>query len=43
MQFMDQRIELATALRWAARSGMQEGADNHVSVAVRAAIVPRRP
>ena len=28
------RVDLAAALRWAARLGMNEGVDNHFSVAV---------
>lgn len=36
MRFVEERRELAAALRWAARLGMQEGADNHFSYAVHA-------
>ncbi|TIC79132.1 class II aldolase/adducin family protein [Nocardioides sp. GY 10127] len=34
MRHLQQRIELAAGLRWAARLGMQEGVDNHFTLAV---------
>lgn len=34
MSLEDLRVDLACALRWAARMGMNEGVDNHFSVAV---------